>query len=139
MDMELVVQAFASQMYTSVLDIVQQVDPLTGLHEHAERSKRIVQDVAGWLIALTQEDLNGMVEQGEYLPFARWLDAEGYDTTSVCAAVQARIFDGLDMARQTGIDGYQFIHATGEYLLDMDTHKIGWLAERAANLLALGL
>ena len=35
MDMELVVQAFAAQMYTAVLDVVQQVDPLTGLPEHA--------------------------------------------------------------------------------------------------------
>ncbi len=139
MDMELVVQAFAAQMYAAVLDIVQQVDPLTGLPEHAERSKRVVQDVAGWLTDLTQEDLTGMVEHDEYLPFGRWLDAEGYDTTAVCAAVQARIFDGLGMARQSGLDGYQLIHLTGLYLLDMDNHKSGWLAERAANLLALGL
>ena len=139
MDMELVVQAFAAQMYAAVLDIVQQVDPLTGLPEHAERSKRVVQDVAGWLTDLTQEDLNGMVEHDEYLPFDNWIDADGYDTTAVCAAVQARIFDGLDMARQSGLDGYQLIHLTGLYLLDMDNHKIGWLAERAANLLALGL
>jgi hypothetical protein len=139
MDMELVVQAFASQMYTSVLDIVQQVDPLTGLPEHAERSKKVVQDVAGWLTSLTPEDLDGMAEHDEYLPFDRWLDAEGYDTTAVCAAVQIRIFAGLDMTRQFGLDGHQLIHSTGEYLLDMDDHKIGWLAERAANLLALGL
>jgi hypothetical protein len=139
MDMELVVQAFAAQMYTAVLDIVQQVDPLTGLPEHAERSKKVLRDVAGWLTDLTPEDLNGMVEHNEHLPFDRWLDADGYDPTAVCSAAQARIFDGLDMAQQNGIDGYQLIHQTGLYLLDMDNHKIGWLAERAANLLALGL
>ena len=95
--------------------------------------------MAGWLTALTQEDLNGMVKYREYLPFDRWLGADGYDSTAVCAAAQARILAGLDMAQQNGIDGYQLIHQTGLYLLDMDPHKIGWLAERAANLLALGL
>jgi hypothetical protein len=139
MDMELVVQAFAAQMYTALLDIVQQVDPLTGLPEHAERSKKVVQDVAEWLTDLTPEDLDGMVKYREYLPFDRWLDADGYDSTAVCAAVQTRIFDGLAMAQQNHLDGYQLIHQTGLYLQDMDTHKIGWLAERAANLLALGL
>lgn len=139
MDMEMVVQACAAQMYTAVLDIVHQVDPLTGLPEHAERSKKVVQDVAEWLTDLTPEDLNGMVEHKEYLPFSRWLDADGYDSTAVCAAVQTRIFDGLAMAQQNHLDGYQLIHQTGLYLQDMDTHKIGWLAERAANLLALGL
>lgn len=139
MDMELVVQAFAAQVYTAVLDIVQQVDPLTGLPEHAERSKVVTQGVANWLAQLAPEDLNGMVEHNEHLPFDRWLDSDGYDSTAVCAAVQTRIFDGLEMAEQNGIDGYQLIHQTGLYLQDMDNHKIGWLAERAANLLALGL
>ena len=139
MDMELVVQAFAAQMYTAVIDIVQQVDPLTGLPEHAERSKKVTQDVANWLAQLAPEDLTGRVEHNEHLPFDRWLDSDGYDSTAVCAAVQTRIFDGLEMAEQNGIDGYQLIHQTGLYLQDMDNHKIGWLAERAANLLALGL
>lgn len=138
MDMELVVQAFAAQMYTAVLDIAQQVDPLTRLHEHTERSQKITQDVANWLAQLTTEDLDGMTHH-EYLPVTRWMDADGYDSTAVCAAVQTRIFDGLAMAQQNHLDGYQLIHQTGLYLQDADPHKIGWLAERAANLLALSL
>jgi hypothetical protein len=139
MDSKLVVQAFAAQMYTAVLDVVQQVDPLTGLDEHAARSKKVVQDVAEWLAGLSPDELAGMSTHNEYLPFDRWLDAEDYDSTAVCSVAQELIFKGLDVARQNGIDGYHLIHQTGLYLQDMDDHKIGWLAERAANLLALGL
>ena len=143
MDMEKVVQAFSAQMYTSVLDVLQQIDPLTDLDPHATRSRLVVHDLADWLVQLTREDLSLMQQTRSYrsyLPQARWLqEAEGYDATAVCAAAQLRIFAGLDMARQNGIDGYQLIHGTGEYLRGMDDHKTGWLAERAANLLARGM
>ena len=46
---------------------------------------------------------------------------------------------GLEVADAMHIDAYELIHGAGEYLKDADEHKQGWLAERAANLLVLGL
>lgn len=138
--MEKVVQAFSAQMYTSVLDVLQQIDPLTDLDPHATRSRLVVHDLADWLVHLTPDDLSLMQQTRSYLPQDRWLqDSENYDATAVCAAAQTRIFFGMDVADRNGIEGYQLIHETGEYLRGMDDHKTGWLAERAANLLARGM
>lgn len=140
MDQELVTQAFAAQMYTAVIDVVQQLDPLTGDDAHADRTARVVKDVAGWLEGITPEDLDGMAEHNEYLPWDRWMpDAEGYDALAVCDAAQLRIFDVLKVAQENHLDAYQLVHGAAVYLSDMTKHKAAWLAERAANLLAAGM
>lgn len=139
MDRDLVVQAFAAQVYTAALHIAQQVDPVDGLDAHEKRARQITQDVAEWLLSLSKDDLQQLADTGEYLPFERWMRTEhGYDDTAVCDAVHTRLFAALTVARESGFDAYEFIHAVGEYLHDADDHKHGWLAERAANLLAAG-
>lgn len=140
MNVSTVTQAFSAQMYTAVVDVVQQVDPLTGLDAHADRTDRVIKEVAAWLGGITADELAGMEEHREYLDWDRWLaPAEDYDAVAVCDLVQVRIFAGIDLAREHRFDVYQLIHGTAEYLTDMDKHKAGWLAERAANLLAVGL
>lgn len=140
MKLDTITQAFAAQMYTAVVDVVQQVDPLTGIDAHAARSDRVIKDVAGWLAGIPAEELAEMEANHEYLDWDRWMaPADDYDATAVCDLVQVRIFAGIDLAREHHLDAYRLIHGTAEYLADMDKHKAGWLAERAANLLAIGL
>ena len=140
MNIDTITQAFSAQMYTAVVDVVQQVDPLTGIDAHADRTARVIKDVAGWLAGITPDELAGMEDNREYLDWDRWMaPADDYDAVAVCDLVQVRIFAGLDLAREHHFDAYQLIHGTAAYLIDMDKHKAGWLAERAANLLAIGL
>lgn len=141
MDMDKVVQAFATMVFTGVIDVMQQVDPLdkTQLDAHQARVKTVISDVGNWLKNLSPNAI-ACLDAREYLPFsAGWMplsDLELYDTTAVCAAVQWCIKSVL--ADRT-YDVVDVVHGAGEYLADITDHKMGWLAERAANLLALNL
>ena len=141
MDTPQVVQAFSVQIYTQVIDVVQQLNPLSDVDQHQDRTQRVVQAVADWLLTITPEELDAMRKTRAYLPFDRWLtaDDEDFDTTAVCEVVQKRILHGLEVAEANQIDGFTLIHGAGEYLNTPNDHKQGWLAERAANLLVLEL
>lgn len=137
MDMELVIQGLAARVYTAVIDIVQQIDPVYEMEPHETRGRKLTQAVAEWILTLTHEELTAAHENREYLPFDRWTltPDETYDDTAVCMAVQVQLFHALDVAEDLHIDGFALVHGVGNYLLDADDHKHGWLAERAANLL----
>ena len=141
MDTPQVVQAFAVQIYTQVIDVVQQINPLTDVDQHQDRTQRVIKAVADWMMGITPEELVTMHSTHAYLPFDRWLttDDEDFDTTAVSEVVQKRILHGLEVAEANQIDGYTLVHGAGEYLDTPNDHKQGWLAERAANLLVLEL
>jgi len=60
--------------------------------------------------------------------------SDAYDSTGVCAVVQ-RVIGALPAS----LPEVEIVQGAGQYLLAMDDHKLGWLVERTANLLALGL
>jgi len=141
MDMDKVIQAFAVQVFTAAIDIAQQVDPdplnATQVDEQHARTKRIAEDVGCWLVGLSQDDIDAAKNFGpdNSLPFNRWMPLSAdYDATAVCAMVQRVI-----RAIPANLPKVEIVHGAGKYLLDMDDHKLGWLIERAANLLAINM
>ncbi|MHB1641965.1 MAG: hypothetical protein ACYCS8_04820 [Acidithiobacillus sp.] len=145
MDMDQVTQSVAVLIFTSVIDVVQQVDPLDGkqLDEHQARVKTITEDVGKWLQNLSPDAVAYVSEQpeNEFLPSQDWMPlTEDYDSTAVCAAVQQAIKTIPPcFADRTFIVTYDVVNGAGEYLTDMDDHKMGWLTERAANIVLLNL
>jgi len=145
MDMDLVTQAFAGLVFTSVVDVIQQVDPLEGtqLDEHQARVKMITEYVGNWLKDLSPDAVAYVSElpENEFLPFQDWMPlAEDYDATAVCASVQRCIkMIPPSFADRTPIVTYDVVTGAGEYLSEMDDHKMGWLTERAANIVLLNL
>ncbi|BDB13349.1 hypothetical protein [Acidithiobacillus ferrooxidans] len=146
MDMDQVTQAFAGLVFTSVIDVVQQVDPLEGtqLDEHQARVKTVTEDVGNWLKNLSPDAVAFLDDEQpghEYLPFQDWMPlSDDYDSTAVCAAVQQAIKTIPPcFADRTPIVTYDVVTGAGEYLTEMDDHKMGWLTERAANILLLNL
>ena len=147
MDMDKVVQAFAVQIFTGVLDVVQQVSPLKvdQVAAHEARTRVVIEDVGHWMAGLSPDAIGFLGHpENEYLPFSDWMplsDLEIYDETAVCAMVQRCI---KSIPAEETMDGkplvtFDVVHGAGEYLADMTDHKTGWLTERAANLLALSL
>lgn len=145
MDMDKVTQAFAGLVFTSVVDVVQQVDSLdkTQLDEHQARVKMITEDVGNWLKNLSPDAIAFVANpDNAYLPsFQDWMPlAEDYDSTAVCASVQRCIkMIPSAFADRTPIVTFDVVNGAGEYLAVMDDHKLGWLAERAANIVLLNL
>ncbi|MBU2859748.1 hypothetical protein HF290_04785 [Acidithiobacillus ferrooxidans] len=146
MDLDKVVQSVAVLIFTVVTDVVQQVDPLksTQLDEHQARVKMITEDVGRWMRDLSPDAVAFLDDEQpghEYLPFQDWMPlTEGYDATAVCAAVQQAIKTIPPcFADRTPIVTYDVVTGAGEYLVDMDDHKMGWLTERAANIVLLNL
>lgn len=139
-DIPKVVQAFALQIYTQVIDTVQQLDPLPAdaLESHEQRLDNIFPDVSAWLMALTAEDLTLIVEGHEPEKRLNGHDHPGYPADAVQLVLEKRIRAASDVCMQADIDFHAFIHLTGKYLSSMDDHKKAWLAERAANLLVAG-
>ncbi|MHB8225049.1 hypothetical protein [Acidithiobacillus sp.] len=145
MDMDKVVQSVAVLIFTVVIDVVQQVDPLDGkqLDEHQVRVKLVTEDVGNWLKNLSPDAVayvRGQPEN-EFLPVADWMSlTEEYDSTAVCATVQQTIKRiPLALADGTPIVMHDVVSGVGEYLTEMDDHKMGWLTERAANIVLLNL
>jgi len=139
MDMDKVIQAFAVQVFTAAIDMAQQVDPLNGtqVDEQHARTMQITQDVGNWLAGLSQDDIDAAKQFGpdDSLPFDRWMPlSNDYDSTAVCAVVQ-RVIRMLP----AGLPEVDVVQGAGKYLLDMNDHKMGWLVERAANILVLNL
>ena len=146
MDMDKVVQAFAVQIFTGVLDVVQQVSPLKAdqVAAHEALTRVVMEDVGYWMAGLSPEAIGFLGDpENEYLPFSDWMplsDLEVYDETAVCALVQ-RCIKGIPAKTTDGrtLVTFDVVHGAGEYLADMTDHKLGWLTERAANLLTLSL
>jgi len=139
MEMDKVIQAFAVQVFTAAIDMAQQIDPLntTQVDEHRARAERLAEDVGNWLAGLSQDDIDAAHHFGpdDGLPFDRWMPlSDDYDATAVCAVVQAVI-----RSLPAELPEVEIVQGAGKYLLAMDDHKLGWLLERAANLLALNL
>ncbi len=137
MDMDLLKQTLATRIYTAAVDIAQQTHPINKVDAYIDRTKRLTQAVAEWVVSLSAEELAECKKHAEYLSFERWTlkPADDYDDTAICMAVQTQIFHAQAIADHFHIDAYELIHGAGEYLLDADDHKAGWLAERAANLM----
>lgn len=141
-DVAKVVQAFALQIYTQALDIVQQLEPLTAtaVSAHEKRVNRVMADVAGWLITLTPDDL-AQITSG-YAPEKQLNDGDitVYPADAVQMVLERRIRAASHICMQKNIEFDPFVHFTGKYLSSMDRnpHKQGWMAERAANLLVAG-
>jgi len=139
MEMDKVIQAFAVQVFTTAIDMAQQIDPMSvrQIDEQLARTKKIAEDLGNWLSGLSREDIAAVSRFGsdDGLPFECWMPlSDAYDATAVCAVVQRVI-----RAVPTELPKVEIVQGAGKYLLDMDDHKIGWLVERAANLLTINL
>jgi hypothetical protein len=139
MEMDKVIQAFAVQVFTAAMDMAQQVDPLEAgqVAEQQARAEKLAEDVGTWLAGLSQDDIDAAHHFGpdDGLPFDRWMPlSDAYDATAVCAMVQAVI-----RSLPANLPQVEIVRGAGKYLLDMSDHKLGWLIERAANLLTINM
>lgn len=142
-DIDKVVQAFAVQVYTQTLDLIQQLHPLTpkDVDQYEKRVDGVIAGVSKYLLSLTEDDLYNMQNKRIYID--KKLDLQGTTAHDIEDGVQMviemRIRSAVRMCVESGIDAYKFIKKTGEYLRNPDDHKRGWLAERAGNLLVAGV
>ncbi|MBU2834715.1 hypothetical protein HF673_02690 [Acidithiobacillus thiooxidans] len=141
MDLPKVVQAFAVQVYTQALDIVQQLDTLDGraVDAHQHRVDRIIPDVAAWLCHLTSEDLALITTGHEPETPLHGGGVTEYPADAVQLVLEARIRAAAEFCQHRHLNLAEFIQATGQYLSEQTDHKKAWLAERAANLLVAGM
>ena len=144
MEMDKIIQAFAVQVFTVAIDMAQQIDPLDSwqVDEQHSRTKKIAEDVGNWLAGLSQDDIDAAGHFGTHnnLPFDRWMPlSDDYEATAVCAVVQRVIRTAVSRTLPADLPEVEIVQGAGKYLLGMNKHKLGWLIERAANLLTLNL
>jgi hypothetical protein len=141
-----IVQAAAVLLYTAVVDTLQQIDPLQAKHvdEHERRARRATEALADWMMGLSKAQVAFLFDGSDaFLPAASdWLpESPEFDATAACAAAQRILRKSLQALKtvKTDLTAMDFMQALGGYLLEMPDQKLGWLSERAANLLAINL